>query len=258
MPKLISAPVHYADGLYYIGTDSSPAWLLESTEGLILIDSAMPSDLDHLLAGISALGHDAKDIKHIIHSHSHIDHIGCTRALVLISGARTYIGSGDEDSAAGRNELQWTNEYNMSYDGKFEPDVIIKDNDEIKIGDRLFNFIACPGHTRGVLSIFFNVCYNGKEYRAGMFGGAGLKSMELEYLEKYSLPRSLRDDFINSIDKVMNEHVEIHLGNHLGDNMHRFKVKEISAEHNPFIDPDSWQGFLKKRRLEAIEYFKEH
>ena len=91
-----------------------------------------------------------------------------------------------------------------------------------------------------------------------MFGGAGLKSMELEYLDKYSLPRSLRDDFINSIDRVMNERVDIHLGNHLGDNMHRLKVNEISENNNPFIDKNSWQSFLTRRKLEAIEYFKNH
>ena len=101
-------PVRYADGLYYIGTNSSPCWLLESTDGLILIDTAMPNDLEHLLTNIQKLGYDVKNVKHIIHTHAHIDHLGCTRAILDMTGARTYIGSGDEDCAAGRNELQWT------------------------------------------------------------------------------------------------------------------------------------------------------
>lgn len=252
------SPVRYADGLYYIGTNASPAWILESTEGLIMIDTAMPEDLELLLSNIRSLGYDVLNIKHIIHSHGHIDHIGCTKAIVEMTGARTYIGSGDEDSVSGRNELQWTNEFGMKFEGAFEPDVIINDNDEIEIGDKSFRFIACPGHTRGVLSIFFNVTENGKEYRAGMFGGAGLKSMELEYLEKYSLPTTLRDDFIKSIERVMTEPVDIHLGNHLGDNMHRLKINEITEAYNPFIDITSWQSFLVKRKSDAIEYFKEH
>ena len=253
-----NAPVRYTDDVYYIGTNSSPSWLIKSTDGLILIDTAMPEDLEHILSGISSLGYSASDVRHIIHSHAHIDHMGSTRALVELSGARTYVGSGDEDSAAGRNELQWTNEFNISYDGAFEPDVIIHDGDRINIGDKRFSFIASPGHTRGVLSIFFNVTESGKKYRAGMFGGAGLYSMQLSYLRKYSLPESLRDDFIKSLERAMEEKIDVHLGNHLGDNEHREKIKEISDGHNPFIDGSTWQRFLRKRRDDAIEFFKTH
>lgn len=256
--KTALRPVRYADGLYYIGTNESPSWILESTDGLIMIDTAMPADLEHLMTGIKELGYDVSDIKHIIHSHAHIDHLGCTRALVGMTGARTYIGAGDEDCAAGRNELQWTNEYNMKYEGAFEPDVIIHDNDKITIGNRNFSFLASPGHTRGVLSIFFNVSEKGREYRAGMFGGAGLLSMELKYLERYSLPTSLRDDFIRSLDRAMEERVDIHLGNHLGDNNHRSKVLEIREDYNPFLDGSTWRIFLEKRKAEAIEHFKQH
>lgn len=251
-------PVRYADGLYYIGTNSSPSWILESTDGLIMIDSAMPADLGHLLEGIKKIGHDVCEIRHIIHSHAHIDHMGCTRALADMTGARTYMGAGDEDCAAGRNQLQWTNEFNMKYEGAFEPDVIIHDNDEIVIGNRKFRFISTPGHTRGVLTFFFNVSEKGREYTTGMFGGAGIFSMALEYLNRYGLPTSLRDDFIRSIDRALEETVDIHLGNHLGDNMHRQKILELSEDNNPFLDGSTWRIFLEKRRAEAIEFFKEH
>ena len=256
--ETVFQPVRYAEGLYYIGTRPSPSWLLESTDGLIMIDSAMPADFEHLIGNIKKLGYNPYDVRHIIHSHGHIDHMGCTRAFVDMTGAKTYIGEGDEDSAAGRNQLQWTNEFKMKYEGAFEPDVIIHDNDKINIGDRKFSFLASPGHTRGVLSIFFNVSEKGREYRAGMFGGAGLLSMEREYLEKYSLPISLRDDFICSLERAMEEKIDVHLGNHLGDNMHLTKVLEISEDNNPFIDGSTWLTFLKKRRAEAIEHFKQH
>ena len=251
-------PVRYADGLYYIGTNSSPSWILESSDGLIMIDTAMPADLEFLLNNIKSLGYDFHDIRHIIHSHGHIDHIGCTRALVDLTGARTYIGKGDEDCVAGRNQLQWTNEFHMKYEGAFEADVIIHDSDEIIIGNRRFKFLASPGHTRGVLTFFFNVSEKGREYKAGMFGGAGLSSMALEYLNRYGLPTSLRDDFLHSIDRALKESVDIHLGNHLGDNDHRLKVLQMSESNNPFLDGSTWPAFLEKRRAEAIEFFKEH
>lgn len=249
-------PVKYADSLYYIGTKSSPSWLLESTDGLILIDTAMPEDLDLLLDNIKKLGHDVCEVRHILHSHGHIDHMGCTAAIVARSGAETYIGRGDEDSARGRNELQWTNEMGIPYLGAFEPDRILKDGDTVTIGNREFHFVATPGHTVGTMSFFFNVTDGGREWRAGMFGGGGLNSLSLAYLDRYGLPHSLREDFLASIDKVFDERVEMHLGNHIGDNCHMKKLARLGGGENPFLDGSTWKLFLAARRAQAVEYYK--
>ena len=248
-------PTKYSDDIYHIGAETAPCWLIKSTDGLILLDTGLPQTLYLILDNMRKLNFDYRNIKHIIHSHGHIDHIGGTRALVALTGAKTYIGFGDEDTVRGKNELQWTNEFERPFEEPFEPDVILHDGEELQIGDKKFLFIATPGHTKGTMSIFFNTQENGREYRAGMFGGGGLLSMSHIYLEKYGLPNSLRDDFLNSIDKVYNEKVEIHLGNHLGDNKHREKIKKIDKGFNPFLDGSTWKWFLDKRKQEAIDFF---
>lgn len=225
-------------------------------QDIILIDTSMPQNLYQLVFNINKLGFSVDNIKHIIHSHGHIDHIGGTRALKELTGAKTYIGKGDVDMVKGLNQLQWTNEFDMKFDEPFEPDVIIKDGDKIKIGDKLFSFYSCPGHTAGTLSIFFNTSYNGKEYRAGMFGGAGLNSMKEDYMKKYNLPSSLREDFIKSLDKMSREKVDVHLGNHIQDCFHYEKVLQIRHDYNPFIDSSSWNLFLEKKKEEVMTEFK--
>lgn len=244
-------PVKYTDDIWYIGAKNAPSWLIKSTEGIILIDTSMPQNLYQLIININKLGFDNEDIKHIIHSHGHIDHIGGTRALKELTGAKTYIGEGDVDIVKGVNQLQWTNEFNMKFEEPFEPDVVLKDADQITIGDKKFLFYSCPGHTAGTLSIFFNTTYNGKEYRAGMFGGAGLNSMREDYMEKYNLPASLREDFIKSLDRMSREKVDVHLGNHIQDCYHFEKLSLIKEIDNPFINPSSWNLFLDKKMAEA-------
>ena len=251
-------PTKYTDDFFHIGAENAPCWLMKSREGLILIDTGLPKTLYILIDNIRKLGFDYRDIKHIIHSHGHIDHIGGTRALVELTGAKTYIGLGDEDSVSGKNQLQWTNEFSMTYEEPFVPDEIIKDGDILTIGDKSFSFISTPGHTAGTMTMFFNLCDKGKEYRAGMFGGAGVYSMAKKYLNKYALPLSLRDDFIDSIDRVIDEKVEIHIGNHLGDNGHREKIELMNEKENPFIDAESWKNFLSARRKLAIEFFAQN
>lgn len=251
------APTKYTDDVYHIGSKNAPSWLIKSTDGLILLDTGLPQTLYQILENIREIGFDYHDIKHILHSHGHIDHIGGTRALVEMTGAKTYIGFGDEECVRGNNGLQYTNEFGRPFEEPFEPDFIVKDGDKITIGDKTFLFIATPGHTQGTMSIFFNTKDGDKEYRAGMFGGGGLNTMSRAYLEKYDIPMSIRQDYLHSIDKVFNELVEVHLGNHLGDNRHSDKLERVGQGPNPFIDTTTWQRLLTNKRAEAIKKFEE-
>lgn len=251
-------PIKYTDDIYHVGSKTAPAWIIKSTDGLIMLDTGLPKTLYQIMANINQIGFDYRDIKHIIHSHGHIDHIGGTRALVELTGAKTYIGAGDEDTVRGIDKLQWAPEFNINFEEGFEPDVIVHDGDEIQIGEKTFKFISTPGHTRGVMSIFFNCTDNGKEYRAGMFGGGGTNTLRRVYLDKYGLPHSLREQFIEGIERVYNEVVDVHLGNHLGDNKHAEKLEAQAngCAHNPFIDRTTWKWFLDKRKKEALELFE--
>ena len=250
-----SDPVRYADGLYYIGTEKYPSWLIDCGSELVLLDTAMPDNLDFLIENIVKLGYRLENVKHILHSHGHIDHFGCTKALTKMTGAKTYIGKGDEDSAAGRNELQWTNELGMEYTGAFLPDVVVCDGDVIEIGNKRFRFVATPGHTAGVMSIFFDVTDKGKTYLAGSFGGAGLNSLRRAYMEKYSLPFSLRDDFIKGIKKIYDEPVMVHMGNHIQNAEHERKLSELGGDYNPFVEGETWKRLLNTKLSEAEKYF---
>jgi metallo-beta-lactamase class B len=251
-------PVKYTDGFYHIGSRGGPCWLLESDDGLILIDTGMPKDLYGIVYNMGKLGYELKDVRHIVHSHGHIDHIGGTRAILSLTGAKTYIGRADADMVMAKNQLQWTNEFKIPFEEPFTPDVLIDDGDVIEIGNRRFEFYSCPGHTAGTMTMFFNVTEQGRELRAGMFGGAGLNTMSKAYMDKYGLPYSLRDDFIASIDRMMDKIPEVHVGNHLGDNAHfpKLEKRESGCEQNPFVDGKTWQQFLITRRREALAAFE--
>lgn len=252
------APCQISDELYYVGTKKGPSHLLVTDDGLVLIDTCHPQSLYMLLQNIRTLGFNYEDVAHIIHTHGHIDHMGGTRALIEISKAKTYIGKGDEDAVSGKNDLTCCNELSRPFEEPFTPDVIIQDGETYKFGETEILFLSTPGHTDGTLSLFLNLHWKGKTYRAGMFGGAGYNTLTKEYLDRYNLPISNRDKYLNSLDRLKKEKVEIHLGNHLKDNRHIEKVALLRSMDNPFIDETSWQTFLEQKRLGAIEFFKKH
>lgn len=238
-------PIQYTDDIYYVGVSKAPCWVIKSTDGLILIDTAYPNTIYLIMHNMRKLGLDYMDIKHIIHSHGHLDHFGGTRALVELTGAKTYIGEADAEYVRGNDTVR------PPIDEPFEPDVLLHEGDVITIGNKTFNFISTPGHTPGTMSIFFDTTYKAKTYRAGMFGGAGINTLYSEYLNKFNYPFSRRDDFMKSIERLYTYEVDVHVGNHLGDNGHKTKMFEKTEDFNPFIDNTSWRSFLERRRKEA-------
>ena len=250
-------PCRVSDEFYYVGTTKGPAHLLVTDDGLVLIDTSYPQSLYMITENMRKLGFDPADIRHIIHTHGHIDHTGGTRALVALSGAKTYVGEGDADMVRGLSGRDYCREMGRPYEEPFEPDVLLRDGDVYTFGKTAIRFVSTPGHTEGTVSLFFELHDKGKPYRAGLFGGAGLNTLYRAYLEEYHLPFSYRTDFLASIDKVLDEAVEIHIGNHLGDNHHKKKMALLGGDTNPFIDPTSWRTFLQKRRAEAVALFEQ-
>lgn len=242
--------------VYFVGSRCGSSHLIEGKSGgLILIDTGYPQTLYLLLENIRMLGFDPKNIKHIIHSHGHYDHLGATRALIELYHPKTYLGAGDLDYATGVRDLTWARELGYVYTEYFTPDVLLHDGDVIGMDGIDFTFLSCRGHSEGAMSCFFHADGELGRKRCGMFGGAGFNSLNPDFLDRYNLPHSLRDDFVRSVDRALSEYVDVHLGNHVHNNKMEEKLEKRDREGgNPFVDPDCWGDFLRKTREEFMFY----
>ena len=137
-------PFRIFGNLYYVGARFGTSHMIDTGKGLILLDTGLPQTLHLIVQGIWELGFDPRNIKYIIHSHGHYDHIGGTKALVALSGAKTFIGAGDEDYVNGKIDLTWAKELGYRYDETFEPDEIVHDGDVITLGNTAITCIATP------------------------------------------------------------------------------------------------------------------
>lgn len=237
-------PFKMADNLYFVGAIGGSSHVIDTGEGLIMIDSGYPQTLYQIIENMYVMGLNPKDIKYIIHSHGHYDHLGATKALVELTGAKTFLGAPDRDYANGKVDLTWAKELGTEYGEAFEPDVLLNDGDVISLGNTRIRCVLTPGHTPGTMSFFFNVFYKGKEYMAGMHGGVGTNTMQNEFLEKYNLPKTCREEFFEGLKKVRNEKVEIFVGNHVWNNNTREKAEQITDDYNPFINENEWIPFI--------------
>lgn len=240
-------PFRIFGNLYFVGTVPASTHLIDTGDGLIIIDPGYPHKLDYVLDGMHELGFCEKDIKVIINTHGHIDHFGATKELTELSGAKSYIGREDGDVANGKLPLSWANELNTVYDTPFEPDVLLDDGDIITLGNTTVLCKSAPGHTAGTMAFFFDVTDGKTTYRAAMHGGVGENSMKKEYLDKYGLPTKIREQFAPAIMKFIDDPVDILLGNHVHNNDTVGKGLRITETENPFIDKTAWKEFLLKK-----------
>lgn len=188
-------PTKVFDNVYCIGSVSVVAWVIETSDGLILIDS-MWDDRDAKLIeeGIKGFGLDPKDLKYIILSHGHGDHYGGANYLRNKYAAKVVLTKTDTDLMYNLNTGA-----NSPRSPKTKVDIYSKDKDVIKLGDTSITILETPGHTAGCSSFIFPVKYKRKEYTAVLWGGTGLpKEKELaakykesaEYFKKEALSKN--------------------------------------------------------------------
>jgi hypothetical protein len=200
---------------YFVGIYPVSSHLTDTGKGLILLDSGYPQTLYLVVANIAALGFSIQDIRYIVHSHGHYDHLGGTRALKELTGAKTVLGAADREYANGTLDLTWARELGAQYYESFEPDILLYDGDTISLGHTVIQCISTPGHTPGTFSFFFAAEENGKKLACGMHGGVGTNSMEKAFLNRYGLSYRCREEFLQGLEKLRRYPVDITLGNHV-------------------------------------------
>lgn len=238
------APVKMFGNLYFVGTKPASVHVIDTGDGLIMLDTGYMHSLHIVIDNMYTMGLNPHDIKYILLTHGHIDHFGGAKAIKELSGAKIALGKQDQDYANGKLDLSYAKELGMEFNETFEPDILLSDGDQITLGNTTVCAVATPGHTPGAMSYFFDVSDGADTFRAGLHGGMGINTLCREFLDKYSLPYSLRDDFKKAMLRLNDEKVEIFLGNHMQHNFTEEKAEKLkNGDKYAFVDPDEWAKY---------------
>lgn len=237
--------------VYYIGDDFAGPLLIDTGGGLIVIDTGMPACAPFVIHNIWALGFSPKDVKVILHTHGHFDHLGATMALKKLSGAKVYMSKEDTDMLINRPDLAFMGHTEMGWPLD-AVDVELSDGGKIVLGGTEIQCVLTPGHTDGSLSFIFNVTCEGREYRAAMFGGAGLITLRREFLMSHFGNLDNRRKYLESLDTLESfKDIDIVMANH-PDMNHTFEKQKYKLAHpskeNPFLNPGEWKEFVRGMR----------
>ena len=153
-------PIQIIGNSWYVGTCGITAILVTGEEGHVLIDSGVPEAAPLVLANIRELGFDPADIRLILMSHEHFDHVGAHALLARETGAQIVaseraaavlesgiVDADDPQAEAGHPPMEPVKVSRM-----------VRDGETVKLGNLELTAHTTPGHTPGALSWTWMSC----------------------------------------------------------------------------------------------------
>jgi metallo-beta-lactamase class B len=237
-------PTKIFDNVYVIGNQGTVAYVINTSDGLMMIDSLQADQTEtQLLPGFQKLGLDPAKVKIIVVGHGHADHFGGTPYFQEHYGSKVYIAAADWDlmerPPAGRG-------------GKKGPPAVLPKHDQvivegqpITLGDFGITPVAVPGHTPGSMGFIFPVKDNGRTYMAATYAGTVLTPgiVSDEGLQTYF------KSVAHFKERTKKAKVEVELQNHPLMDPIQAKLDKLKArkkgEPNPFVvGQGNYQKFL--------------
>jgi metallo-beta-lactamase class B len=240
------------DNVNYVGICWVSSWLVHTDDGSVLIDTLYGPFTPILLENIANTGTDLADIKYVLMTHGHFDHVAGAAALKPLLPNATFVMTQqgwDEAVASSKASQAGPRAWQM-----IEPDMVAADGEEIKLGDNSFTVLETPGHTWGTASYAYDVQDGDDTHRAVTIGGLGLNAIEgpaqvEAFIDSLDRLRALTEDSDAGIDVHLTTHG---FSNGLDEDRQAMATRK-EGEPNVMVDPDGLLAQIETLRAGAVE-----
>jgi metallo-beta-lactamase class B len=244
-------PYRAFDDVYFVGVCWVSAWLIKTSDGAVLLDTLHDPFGDLLISNIRKMGVNPADIKYVLMTHGHFDHVGGAHKLRPLTSARFAMteegwNEGIRSAKASQGTpRQWT---------MIDKDLVVKDGDVITVGDMKLTVYQTPGHTLGTASYSFPVRDGATTYQALTVGGLGLNAIESsKQVEAYIASVARIVQLVQRPTDPITVHLTTHpFSNGLTEAAERLKRRQAGEPH-PLNDPAGFLAQLAGLRKGAEE-----
>jgi metallo-beta-lactamase class B len=249
------APFRLAGPIYFVGTLHLAVFLVHTPQGHILIDGGMPSSAPVIEKSIRELGFKPEDIRILLTTQAHFDHVGTHAHFKKLSGAMVQAMTGDAQLLRDGGKSDYLFGSNPDY--HFTPvpvDRVLKDGDVVPFGGIRIIARHTPGHTPGSASYDMAVNEGGREYRV-VFAASTSVNPGTRLVQNPSYPGIL-EDFRKAFTILESLKPDVWVSAHSGFFGLQQKRKTMTKE-NPaeaFVDRDGYQSLIaeRKKAFEAL------
>jgi metallo-beta-lactamase class B len=232
-------PFRVADNVYFVGNQGMAFFLITTPVGHILLDTGFEAKVPQLRASVEALGFRFTDIKILLASHAHIDHVQGHALVRRLTGARVVASREDAGVIASGGKGEWA--YRDTYAWTPCPvDTIIEDGGTVELGGTTMVAHLTPGHTRGATTWTMNVHEDGRSLAVLFFPSASVPP-GVRLVNNPDYPTVVQA-YETSFARWRELPCQIFLGAHGAFFDLQGKSKRLAAGErpNPFIDPEGF------------------
>jgi metallo-beta-lactamase class B len=227
---------------YYVGSKALATYLITTPEGHILINSGFEETVPLIRASVESLGFKMRDVKIILASHAHSDHVAGHALLKELTGAKVFVMRGDDGVIASGGKGQYL--YEDSRWKECEVDRVLKDREEVKLGGTTLIARLTPGHTRGCTTWTWIATEGDKKLNVVVIGSPNVNpGYRLVGNKDYP---EIATDYAKTFEVLKSLPCDIFLGAHgdyYGMIAKHERLKE--AEKNPFVDSDGYRDYVE-------------
>lgn len=247
----VAFPAHkMIANLHYVGTATLNSYLFTTPQGHILINTNFEETVPLLQASVEQLGLKMSDIKIILGSHAHGDHMQADAVVKELTGGAMVMAM--EQDVPGLKTMK-------APSGKPHPiDRVLKDGEQVTLGGTTLTAHLTPGHTRGCTTWTTRVAEGGRNYDV-LIACGGLQE-EARLINNTNYPE-IAEDFARSIKTYKALPADAFFAAHSWMFDLAGKYKRLGGATNPYIDPagyKNWVANMEKNYNTLIEQQKKN
>ncbi len=241
--------------LYYVGTNDLACYLIATPEGHVLINTGLPGSASMIRASVEALGFRFQDIKLLLTTHAHYDHVGGTAEVMKLTGARMLINERDA------SVLEDGGNSDYAFGGKgstfeaFSADALYRGGDTIRFGGMDIVSLPHPGHSKGANSFLISIADEQRSYKVLIANIPTVVAANLSSVPGYA---GIVEDYEYTFEAMKKIEFDIFLASHAGQfGLHQKRKPADSYNPPAFVDRKGYDMIIDqmlkeyRRRLAA-------
>jgi metallo-beta-lactamase class B len=242
-------PFRIIGNIYYVGASDVTSFLITTAEGHILLDSGFQETVPQIKKNVAELGFRLEDVKLLLTSHAHTDHVGGMTELKQITKATLMVSAPDAEliERGGKDDFAFGDEY--SYPA-VKPDRILSDKDMVELGGVKMIALVTSGHTKGNTSWIMKVNEDGKQYDVVFVGSITAPGYQLVENKKYP---EIVADYRKTFERLKALPCDVFLASHGQFFSLKEKSSQMNQKTNPFVDSHGYKSYLL-RSEESFNY----
>lgn len=238
-------PAHRVVGnVYYVGSKDLATFLITTPEGHILINSGFERTVPLIQRSMESLGFKLTDVKILLASHAHSDHVAGHALLQKLTGAKVYVMRGDDEviASGGKGQYLYTTD-------RWEPcrvDRVLEDREEVKLGGVTLVARRTPGHTRGCTTWTWRAADGGKQYDIVVIGSPNVNP-GFQLINNQDYPE-IAADFARTFEVLKSLPCDVFLGAH-GSYYGMVERYDLltKGQADVFVNPEGYKKYVAQK-----------